>query len=132
MPVSTKAHHTQLPATPLRRTMSVTRFGVSALKVVATIDSPASHHGTARPDPKNSEVLRPARFPKNSAGPKQMSSDAKTMTQSSVVSRMTSRRESMRSWAPRSALSPLCGELFRLLNAAGASDGPARAGRVLV
>ncbi len=88
MPVSTKAHHTQLPATPLRRTMSVTRFGVSALKVVATIDRPASHHGTARPDPKNSEVLRPARLPKNSAGPKQMSSDARTMTQSSVVSRM--------------------------------------------
>ena len=48
-PVNTKAHHTQLPATPLRRTMSVTRFGVSLLNVVATIDSPASHHGTDRP-----------------------------------------------------------------------------------
>ena len=73
MPVSTNAHHTQLPATPLRRTMSVTRFGVSALKVVATIDRPASHHGTARPEAKNSDVLRPARLPKNSAGPKQIS-----------------------------------------------------------
>jgi hypothetical protein len=33
-------------------------------------------------------VLRPARLPKNSAGPKQISSDATTMTQSSGVSRM--------------------------------------------
>src|SRR6185436_15695598 len=84
MPVSTKAHHTQFPATPLRRTMSVTRLGVSALKVVATIDRPASHHGTARPDAKNSDVLRPARSPKNSAGPKQISREARTTTQSSV------------------------------------------------
>ena len=59
---------TQLPATPLRRTMSVTRFGVSLLNVVATIESPASHHGTERPDAKNSDVLLPARLPKNSAG----------------------------------------------------------------
>ncbi len=57
MPVSTKAHHTQLPATPVVRTMSVTRLGVSLLKVVATIDSPASHQGTARPEAKNSVVL---------------------------------------------------------------------------
>src|SRR6478672_8916219 len=85
MPVSTNAHQTQLPATPLRRTMSVTRFGVSALKVVATIDRPASHHGTERPEAKNSDVLRPARLPKKSAGPKQIRSDAKTMSQSSVV-----------------------------------------------
>jgi hypothetical protein len=68
--------------------MSVTRFGVSALKVVATIDRPASHQGTARPDPKNSDVLLPARRPKNSAGPKQISSEATTMDQSRTVSRM--------------------------------------------
>ena len=61
MPVSTKAHQTQLPATPEVRTMSVTRLGVSLLKVVATIDSPASHQGTARPDAKNSVVLLPPR-----------------------------------------------------------------------
>ena len=45
------------PSCPRRRcvrTMSVTRFGVSLLKVVATIESPASHHGTARPEAKNS------------------------------------------------------------------------------
>ncbi len=62
--------------------MSVTRFGVSLLNVVATIDSPASHQGTARPDTKNSDVLRPARFPKKSAGTKQTSRDAATMSQS--------------------------------------------------
>src|SRR6187401_214010 len=62
--------------------MSVTRLGVSLLNVVATMDSPASHHGTARPDAKNSEVLRPARRPKNSAGTKQTSSVARTMAQS--------------------------------------------------
>ncbi len=55
--------------------MSVTRLGVSLLKVVATIERPASHHGTDRPEAKNSEVLLPARLPKNSAGTKQMSRD---------------------------------------------------------
>ena len=55
--------------------MSVTRFGVSLLNVVATIDSPASHHGTARPDAKNSEVFLPARRPRKSAGTKQIASE---------------------------------------------------------
>ena len=62
--------------------MSVTRFGVSLLKVVATIERPASHHGTERPEAKNSDVLLPARFPKNNAGPKQMSRVNATMNQS--------------------------------------------------
>src|ERR1043165_9306662 len=65
--------------------MSVTRLGVSALKVVATIDRPASHHGTERPEAKNSDVLRPARSPKNSAGPKQIKREAATISQSSAV-----------------------------------------------
>jgi hypothetical protein len=56
--------------------------------VVATIDSPASHHGTDRPDAKNSDVFFPARFPKNSAGTKQMSSEARTMAQSMGWRRM--------------------------------------------
>ena len=56
--------------------MSVTRFGVSLLNVVATIESPASHQGTARPETKNSDVLLPARLPKNSAGTKQISSES--------------------------------------------------------
>src|SRR5215831_7701625 len=81
-PVRTKAHHCQLPATPNLRTCSVTRLGVSLLKVVATMERPASHHGTARPDTKNSEVFFPARFPKNSAGMKQTKSEAKTIIQS--------------------------------------------------
>ena len=59
IPVRTNAHHTQFPATPFRLTMSVTRLGVSLLNVVATIESPASHQGTARPEAKNSECSFP-------------------------------------------------------------------------
>src|SRR5580765_4193843 len=81
-PVSTMAHHCQFPATPYWRTCCVTQFGVSLLKVVATIDSPASHHGTDRPEAKNSEVLLPARFPKKSAGTKQMRIVNDTINQS--------------------------------------------------
>src|SRR4051812_19783420 len=62
--------------------MSVTRFGVSLLNVVATIDKPASHQGTDRPDAKNSDVLLPERLEKNNAGKKQMSSVNRTMPQS--------------------------------------------------
>jgi hypothetical protein len=39
----------------------VTASGVSAAKVVATIDVPASHHGSARPERKNSSLDCPAR-----------------------------------------------------------------------
>src|SRR6185369_4968774 len=72
----------QFPATSCRRTMSVTRFGVSLLNVVATIDNPASHHGTDLPDAKNSEVFCPARLPKKSAGMKQTKIVRRTMSQS--------------------------------------------------
>src|SRR4029077_2089754 len=82
-PVSTNAHHCQLPATPYWRTCCVTQFGVSLLKVVATMDSPASHQGTDRPDAKNSDVFLPARLPKKSAGTKQISNVNRTMAQSS-------------------------------------------------
>ena len=51
-------------------------MGVSLLNVVATLDSPA------RPETKNSVVLLPARLPKNSAGTKQTSRVARTMSQS--------------------------------------------------
>src|SRR5437660_500307 len=57
-------------------------FGVSLANVVATIDNQASHHGTARPDTKNSDVLLPARLAKNSAGEKQSNNVATTMIQS--------------------------------------------------
>src|SRR5919108_825848 len=81
-PVSTNAHHCQLPATPYWRTCCVTQFGVSLLKVVATIDRPASHQGTDRPEAKNSEVFLPARRPKNSPGTKQTSTHRTATIQS--------------------------------------------------
>ena len=86
MPVSRNAHQTQLPATPPVRTRSVTRFGVSVLKVVATIDTPMSHQGAERPDVKNSAVLDPARPASSSAGMNATASDATTMNQSRLVS----------------------------------------------
>src|SRR5256885_1322095 len=86
MPVKTNPPHTQLPATPVRRTMSVTRFGVSLEKVVATIDNPASHHGTERPDAKKSAVDFPERRATNNAGRKQISKVAAMTTQSRVCS----------------------------------------------
>ncbi len=60
MPVSRNAHHTQLPDTPFFLTISVTRLGVSAEKVVATIDTPKSHQGIFLPERKNSLALLPA------------------------------------------------------------------------
>ncbi len=60
IPLATEFHHSQLPAMPLRATMPVTASGVSAAKVVATIEVPASHHGTLRPDRKNSLMFVPA------------------------------------------------------------------------
>ena len=52
--------------------MLVTRFGVSVLKVVATIETPTSHHGAARPEVKNSVVLELARFTNRIAGRNEM------------------------------------------------------------
>ncbi len=82
--MSVKAHHCQLPATPWVRTKLVTRLGVSLENVVATIEIPASHQGTARPEAKNSEVSFPERRLKNRAGRKQMRTDPIAMTQSMV------------------------------------------------
>ena len=65
--------------------MSVTRFGVSLLNVVATMEKPASHHGTARPETKNSDVLLPARRPKKSDGAKQTMSVIAMTIQSSAT-----------------------------------------------
>src|SRR5690349_14302934 len=88
MPVSRKAHQAQLPATPLVRTMFVTRFGVSVLNVVATMDTPISHHGAARPEVKNSAVLDPARRASTMAGMNETTIDVTTMAQSSAVKRI--------------------------------------------
>jgi hypothetical protein len=69
---------------------------VSLLKVVATIESPASHHGTDRPEAKNSEVFLLARRPKNRAGAKQMRRVMARITQSIVASCM----EGASPWVP--------------------------------
>jgi hypothetical protein len=63
----------------------VTRFGVSVLNVVATIEMPTSHQGAARPEVKNSLVLELARRQKKSAGRKLMPMLAAMIAQSSVV-----------------------------------------------
>ena len=88
--MSRNDHQAQFPATPAfpSRTKFVTRFGVSVLNVVATIDTPMSHHGAARPEVKNSDVLRPARRAITSAGMKETTIETTTMSQSSVVRRM--------------------------------------------
>ena len=57
-----KVHHTQFPETPFCRTISVTRFGVSAEKVVATIEIPNNHQGIFLPERKNSFVFFPERL----------------------------------------------------------------------
>ena len=62
MPVRRNAHHAQFPATPFLRTISVTRLGVSAENVVATIDTPSNHHGMFLPERKNSCALDPDRL----------------------------------------------------------------------
>src|SRR6185503_16059301 len=54
-------HQIQLPAIPFRPTKPATASGVSAAKVVATIEVPASHHGRLRPLRKKSVTLLPPR-----------------------------------------------------------------------
>jgi hypothetical protein len=61
IPPSAPFHQIQFPAMPLRATRPATASGVSAAKVVATIEVPASHHGRLRPDRKYSPTLRPPR-----------------------------------------------------------------------
>ena len=59
---------------------------MSVLNVVATIDTPTSHHGAARPEVKNSAVLDPARRASHTAGTNETTIETTTMTQSSAVS----------------------------------------------
>src|SRR5687768_7070003 len=96
MPVRRKAHHCQLLATPFSRTRLVTRFGVSVLKVVATMDTPTSHQGAERPEVKNSAVLLPARRARTTAGMKDTTILAMTMSQSRGTRRMRSPRKEAR------------------------------------
>src|SRR5690606_19310395 len=60
----------------------VTRFGVSVLNVVATMETPINHHGPACPEVKNSAVLDPARRPSSSAGMNEMVREAMMIAQS--------------------------------------------------
>src|SRR5689334_17686685 len=101
MPVSRNAHQAQLFATPPVRTKFVTRFGVSVLKVVATIDAPTSHQGAARPEVKNSVVLRPARRASRIVGVNEMTIETRTIAQSSEVGLIQPAR--LRASPPRTA-----------------------------
>src|SRR5450432_3051363 len=57
MPPKHCPHQSQLPAMPCLATNPDTSSGVSAAKVVATMDVPASHQETFRPEMKNSSVF---------------------------------------------------------------------------
>ncbi len=61
MPLIASPHQSQFPATPRVATSPVTASGVSAANVVATIDTPASHQLTLRPETKYSLMLDPPR-----------------------------------------------------------------------
>jgi hypothetical protein len=61
MPPTHEPHQIQFPAMPCRATSPQTSSGVSAANVVATIEVPASHHETSRPEMKNSSVFPLAR-----------------------------------------------------------------------
>src|SRR5689334_23944550 len=82
MPLISMFHHSQFPATPCAETSPVTTSGVSAAKVVATIEAPASHHGTARPEMKYSLRLSPPRFVNAKPMPAESRKYAATMAQS--------------------------------------------------
>jgi len=56
----TSAHQNQLPIIPSVATRPAIASGVSAAKVVATIEVPASHQGSFRSAAKNASVLAPA------------------------------------------------------------------------
>ena len=53
----TSAHQNQFPAIPSVAINPAMARGVSAAKVVATIEVPASHHGSVRPAAKKATVL---------------------------------------------------------------------------
>src|SRR6185437_11744653 len=82
MPLISMFHHSQFPATPCDDTSPVTTSGVSAANVVATIDAPASHHGTARPEMKYSDRLSPPRLVNANPIPAESRKYAATMAQS--------------------------------------------------
>jgi hypothetical protein len=64
--------------------MSVTKLGVSAEKVVATIETPRSHQGIFLPERKNSFAELPALFAVNNPINKEMTKKATIMPQSNA------------------------------------------------
>src|SRR5262245_22489981 len=126
MPVRRKDHHSQLSATPCSRTMLVTRFGVSVENVVATIETPTSHHGAARPDVKNSVVFLPARRKKKIAGRNEMTIDATTIPQSRPVSLIPTPPNSETRRRPREYTAAAGGSGYGRLNWIGRIPGPNR------
>jgi len=87
---------------------------VSLENVVATMEIPASHQGTERPDAKNSAVFLPERLPKNSAGTKQTATETKAMIQSRVWSCMANLRvyflAARRARSGSNSWRPMCGQ----------------------
>ncbi len=69
IPPTAKHHQSQFFQIPWSRTHPVTTSGVSAAKVVATIEVPVIHQGSDRPDRKNSSGLDPARREKYTPTP---------------------------------------------------------------
>ena len=88
--ITTKAHQSQFWLTPPVLTMSVTRFGVSVEKVVATMEVPRSHQGSFLPARKNSSVPWPARRAKYRPTTRTTRPYSPTTTQSDAVNCMTS------------------------------------------
>jgi hypothetical protein len=68
--------------------MSVTKLGVSAEKVVATIDTPKSHQGIFLPDKKNSLAELPAVLADTSPITKEITKKDAMMPQSKAVTFM--------------------------------------------
>jgi len=77
-------HHSQLPLTPLCATNSVTNSGVSAAKVVATIEVPAIHQGKFRPPKKKLSTFFPACLVKVSPTPN-INTKNKTIINQSII-----------------------------------------------
>jgi hypothetical protein len=86
IPVIKKAHQAQFLATPFSRTMPVTRLGVSAENVQATMDIPNNHQGIPRPPKKNSEVSFPAVREAIHPMDRTIIKNTKTIDQSKVLS----------------------------------------------
>jgi hypothetical protein len=83
----TSAHQNQFPAIPSVATSPAIARGVSAAKVVATIEVPASHQGSVRPATKKASVFFDALRACHAPQPNARIRYATMMLRSRVVSR---------------------------------------------